>query len=135
VLKCHCSLKPSKWMVWREPGCTEMPAPVGNNFVFAREGRVCGKWLVLLDSLTFQSVVLTVQSCHKLSMLSWFIKHQEYAILYVQFTVLCIANPLVILPYTLKIKIPAAGTRRIVHVFCPTKAGGTESSNEYITFC
>ena len=112
-----------------------MPAPVGNNFVFAKEGRVCGKWLVLLDSLTFQCVVLTIQSCHKLSVLSCFIKHGESAVLFVLFSVLCIADLLVILLYILRIKIPAAGTRSIGHVFCPTKAGGTQSSNEYIMFC
>lgn len=112
----------------------KMPAPVRNNFVFVKERRVCGKWLVLLDSLTFQCVVLKIQSGHKLSVLSCFIQHGESAV-FVQFSVLCIANPLVILPYILRIKIPAAGTHSIGHVFYPTKAGGTQSSNEYIMFC
>lgn len=86
---------------------------------------MCAKWLVPSDSLTFQCAMFTVQSCYKLSMLSSFIKHVKPVILFVQFSVLCITNHLVILPYILRIKIPTAGVRSIGHVFCPTKARGT----------
>lgn len=97
--------------------------------------RAWGKWLVLLDDLTFQCVVLTIQSYRKLSVLFCFTEQWESAILFVQFSVLCIIKPLVILPYILRLKIYAAGTLSIGHVFCPTKAEGTQSSNEYIMFC